>query len=383
MKLLYSHRTHSADGQYVHIESLTDALTARGVTVEISGPGDGGRKSLAAAPSRRAGSSLPGAIYEAAEMAYSGVGLYRLQRAASRLSPDVLYERYNLFYHSGAWLAQQRGLPFLLEVNAPLAAERAATRALSLRRFANMSERAIWRAADMVLPVTEVLARHVEAAGVPRERIRVTPNGVCDAFLNGGDGAMIRSKFGVPADALVLGFAGFVRDWHRVDRIVRYLSSRPELPIWFLLVGDGPSRVELERLAQESGVASRFVCTGVVQRAEMPTHIAAFDIALQPAATVYASPLKLFEYMALGKAILATDRENIKETLTHGENAVLFSDQDEGALFSALDVLIGDAALRARLGEAARETLLRRNLTWAHNAARVEHIAQSLLERRA
>jgi len=119
--------------------------------------------------------------------------------------------------------------------------------------------------------------------------------------------------------------------------------------------------------------------TGVVQREEMAAHVAAFDIALQPAVVDYASPLKLFEYMAQAKPVLAPASANINEVLSNGEDALLFN---AGEFESALTRLIDDASLRARLGAAARETLVKRDYTWAGNARRVEKIAESLRSQR-
>ena len=114
----------------------------------------------------------------------------------------------------------------------------------------------------------------------------------------------------------------------------------------------------------------------------MPAHVAAYDIALQPAVVAYASPLKLFEYMAQARAIVAPASENIREVLTSGGDALLFALDDEAALFAALDRLVADASLREKLGKSARESLLRQGFTWAENAARVERIAARLMEER-
>jgi glycosyltransferase involved in cell wall biosynthesis len=102
-----------------------------------------------------------------------------------------------------------------------------------------------------------------------------------------------------------------------------------------------------------------------------------FDIALQPSATPYASPLKIFDYMAAGCAIVAPDQPNITEVLAHGKTALLFNPAEAGALWRAVETLIADAALRARLGEAARAELQRRDFTWAANASRIIGLAQA------
>jgi glycosyltransferase involved in cell wall biosynthesis len=85
----------------------------------------------------------------------------------------------------------------------------------------------------------------------------------------------------------------------------------------------------------------------------------------------YASPLKVFEYMAAGRAIVAPDQPNIREVLRDGETALLFDPGKPGALWEAIGRLAGDPALRARLGAAARAEVLSRDLTWAGNARRV------------
>ncbi|MHA7873298.1 MAG: glycosyltransferase family 4 protein [Hyphococcus sp.] len=380
MKILYSHRTRAADGQSVHIRELTDALARRGHEIVMARPS---AAAVASEPvSARLKSLLPSALYELAEAGYSAPAYLRLSRLAKNARPDVLYERYNLFYHAGAWVKAQRGLPMMLEVNAPLAAERASHGQLRLKDMARASERTIWRAADRVLPVSQALAEHVAAAGVPEEKIDVIHNGVSAAFLARQDGGAVRRRFGL-TDETVLGFAGFVRAWHGVDRVVRFLARAPQKHVRLLIVGDGPARKDIHALARDLGVEDKVIFTGAVPHDALPAHIAAFDIALQPAATAYASPLKLFEYMALGKAIIAPDQANIREIVTDGEDAMLFTASDEKALHEALAGLVENCDARARLGACARAALDRRDYTWDGNAQRVERIAESILKDRS
>jgi glycosyltransferase involved in cell wall biosynthesis len=162
-----------------------------------------------------------------------------------------------------------------------------------------------------------------------------------------------------------------------VDRVVRWLAS-PSAPAGtrLLMVGDGPARAELEALAQQLQLGDRVRFTGVVDRLQIPALVAAFDIALQPAVVAYASPLKLFEYLALGKAIVAPRQPNLLEVLTDGDNALMFDADQPGALERALERLCADAALRARIAAGARATIGRRRLTWQGNAQRVVARAQ-------
>jgi glycosyltransferase involved in cell wall biosynthesis len=111
--------------------------------------------------------------------------------------------------------------------------------------------------------------------------------------------------------------------------------------------------------------------TGLRPREQVPELIAGFDIALQPRAVEYASPLKVFEYMAAGRAIVAPDQANIREVLTQGQTALLFDPAQPGAMWQAVARLAGDAALRERLGKAAAAEIVRRDYTWLSNARRV------------
>jgi glycosyltransferase involved in cell wall biosynthesis len=375
MKILYSHRIQSRDGQGVHLDSLVAALRAEGHEVLLVGPSAyaearfGGESGLVAALRR----VLPRALAELLELAYAVPATLRLARAASAFRPDVIYERYNLFHLAGALVARRLGLPLLLEVNAPLAEERARFGGLRFKPLAAWAERFVWRRATWVLPVTEVLAGHVREAGVPAARIVVVPNGIdLEAFPE----ALAARQSPAEAEELVLGFVGFVRDWHGLDAVVRAIAahSGPQR-LALTVVGEGPARPGLEALAESLGLSGRVRFTGLAEREAIPGHLAAFDIALQPASVPYASPLKVFEYMAAGRAIVAPDQPNIREVLRDGETALLFDPADPTSLWRAVERLVGDAGLRARLGAAARADVLARDRTWAGNARRVAALA--------
>lgn len=327
MKILYHHRIAARDGMDVHKSELIKAFRSLGHEVIEVGPraqqkarfGDGGGVVDVA---RRL---LPGLVSECLEIGYDHLAWRRLKRAYLREKPDILYERHNLFLSAGKRLKIRYGVPFFLEVNAPLAEERENNGGLALTKFAHKQEGAVWRAADRIFPVTRVLAGHLTEKGVQMNRIEVIPNAVDpEVFHRGVDGGPVRRKYGLE-DAIVLGFTGFIRDWHGLDQIIDALPHlASEKKVHVLVVGDGPARVDLAKQAAERGVSDRVHFTGIISRQEIPGYIAAFDIALQPAVTPYASPLKLFEYLAMGKHVLAPDCENIREAITEGDNATLF-----------------------------------------------------------
>ena len=134
----------------------------------------------------------------------------------------------------------------------------------------------------------------------------------------------------------------------------------------------------LEKRARELGISDHVTITGVMPRDQVPEALAAFDVALQPAVVDYASPLKLFEYLALGLPIIAPDSPNIREVLDDGENAALFRNGDGESFISCLTRVCDDAELRARLARGARDSIESQGLTWRRNAERVQDLADAL-----
>ena len=383
MRILYHHRIASKDGQITHIEEMVQALQGLGHEVLMVGPdvhksdsGQGGSAGWVGLLKAR----LPGALYELAEASYAMVAYVRLMRAVRNFRPDVIYERYALYQPAGVWASRRTGIPLLLEVNAPYAIARRKYNQLKLGWLANLFEHYTFRGATRVFPVTHVLGNMLVDVGVQRDRIRVVPNGINPrdfAQLPSTDAAKARHGLG---GQTVIGFIGFVREWDQLDRIVAWLGRRPPADTATLMVvGDGPVRPALEAQARQLGIAHKLVFTGVVPRADVPAAAMAFDIALQTALVPYASPLCLFEYMAMGKAILAPDQPNHHEVLVREVDCAMYDPQQPNSIERELDTLLADSQRRARLGRGARQALLDRGYAWEGNARRVAEAAHEVL----
>jgi len=367
MRILYSHRIQSRDGQSVHVEELVAALRALGHEVLVVGPRFyetaefGGESGLVTTIRSR----LPRWVGELAELAYNLPAWWRLRQACQRFQPQLIYERNNLYFLAGTLVSRRTGVPLILEVNAPLADERSRHGGLGLPGLAHWLEAFVWRSADRVFAVTGVLKGMIAATGVPPERIEVVPNGIDPSRF-----ASLPTRPEAP-DPVVLGFVGFVRDWHGLDGVIAAMAADRSTHLDLLVVGEGPALPALRRQAEALGLGDRVRFVGLVAHEAIPNLVASFDIALQPRVVAYASPLKLFEYMAAGKAIVAPDQPNIREVLVDGETALLFDPNEPDAMWKAIRQLGADAVLRARLGAAARSEIGRRDYTWRGNARRV------------
>lgn len=378
LRILYHHRIAASDGMRVHIQELVSAFRDLGHEVLVVGPGGNDDARVAGDEpgglekvSDLARRLLPAAAAEVLELGYNLVAYRRLAQAARAFRPDVLYERYNLYLMAGHALAQRTGLPLALEINSPLAQERARFGKLQLKGLAQRCEQTLWRAATFALPVSEVLAEQVREKRGRAEGVEVVHNGArLDVAITPAAESAVRARLGLAPDDLVLGFVGFVRDWHGVNWAMDVL---PELgpKAHMVVVGDGPALANLKQRALAAGVEKQTHFVGAVPHHEVAGYVATFNVALQVAAVAYASPLKIFDYMQLGRAIVAPDQANIREILTDGSDALFFRSGDAESFKSTLVRLCKDGDLRARLGAAAKATLIRRRFTWTDNAKRI------------
>jgi len=386
---------YGAKGASVHVRELCDALAneAVGVTVltprDEAFPGNSTRAEVIGVPVDPAAGRLCAAIErtgrgsararrlsaEVRRILYNRP-LYRAALRQARLNPpDAIYERYSLCATAGGRLARALGVPHLLEVNAPLSDEEEAYRGLVLKRLTRTLERRILRGADRVFIVSAGLRRFARALGVRDERVEVLPNGVdLERFHPGRDGSSVRRALGWD-ESFVVGFAGTLKAWHGteilVDAFARLHAARPRARL--LLVGHGPMRKSLEKRLARAGLSGVAHFTGEVTHEAVADHLAAADVLVAPytpSERFYFSPLKLYEYMALGKPVVASDIGQLAEVLDPGANALLVPPGDVEALEAALERLERDPALAHRLaGEAARTA--RENHSWARNAHRI------------
>ncbi|GBL04248.1 glycosyltransferase family 4 protein [Glaciecola sp. KUL10] len=370
MKILYHHRIASKDGQYVHVEEIINALKLQGHEIILVAPkvaensefgSDGGFVDTLK-------SKLPQWLYELAEFTYAFYAFIKLSIAIIRYKPDAIYERYNLFLPAGIWAKNLFGLPFLLEVNAPIYEERKKYDGIALDGLAKWSQAYCWRHADKILPVTDVLADYARELDVPESQIVVIPNGINHERFSD---SLSKPDNYDKDESIVIGFVGFVRAWHGLDRVLSLMKELEEVSCKLLIVGDGPEVEKLEAQAQTLGMQEKLYVSGIVERDEMFKWLNIIDIALQPDVTHYASPLKMLEYMATGKAIIAPDAPNIKELLTNNYNALLFNSDDSEALQLAIKSLCKDENLRNELGCNAALTIEQKSLTWQANASQI------------
>jgi glycosyltransferase involved in cell wall biosynthesis len=316
----------------------------------------------------------------------------RVRRALGGRRPAFFYQRYCLNNFSGVPLARRYGVPLVLEYNG---SEVWVSRHWGKRppprceRLGERIERLNLTAADLIVVVSQALRDELTASGIPAAKVLVNPNGVDpDRYSPAVDGAAVRARYGL-SECTVIGFIGTFGPWHGaevlVEAVARLLHERPDLRsvVRLLLIGDGARLPLVRQRIADLGLGDVCICTGLVPQAEGPRYLAAGDILAAPhvpnpdGSAFFGSPTKLFEYMAMGKGIVASALGQIGEVLEHDRTAWLVRPGCAESLAAGLRALIDDRARRARLGAAARQEAVARH-SWRRHT---ERIVQALEER--
>lgn len=380
MKIIYHHRTRGEDAQGIHIQSLQDAWSELGHDVyEVSlgraqsgkaQPTNGHHKNTQKHSEGRG--TLGSLIYEGLSLGYNVYGMHNLQKAIKAHQPALIYERYCLNLTAGALAAKKYNIPFVLEVNSPLVDEMSKESGLIGRNVAQHCEKLVLDRATRVVVVTDVLRRHYEAQGFDTSKFQVIHNGIDPKMFHPEvDARVTRERYQLQ-NRCVIGFVGWARQWHRLDLLVEAYAKLPQRERFAVLIcGDGPAIPGLREQARELGVADAVHFSGGLDHHEIPAHIAAMDIAVLPSIPVYASPMKLFEYMAMGKAVLVPDQPNLREVVVEGENGMFIPKDNPNGFAQAVTALATDAALQQKLSRGALATIQQGKYFWTENARRV------------
>jgi glycosyltransferase involved in cell wall biosynthesis len=309
----------------------------------------------------------------------------RARAAARELKPDLIYERYSLWGMSGLWLARELGIPLVLEVNVPLVYEQQRYRAsVTCPPLARWVERHIWQKADLLLAVSKSLRSHMQRSGVNAARIQILPNAVNpELFRMASEGSEIRKGLNLDGHFTV-GFVGTFRPWHGVELLLEAFEGlhRVNPLTHLLLVGDEPSRPGFEEQIRNAGLQGAVTFAGRVAHQDVPQYLAAMDVAVAPYPALdefYYSPLKLFEYMAARRPVVASRVGQVAEILVDGATGLLFEPGDRAGLVRCLQRLRKNATLRTELGRNAAAVCSEHN--WNRNADRVIHWVEPLLNR--
>jgi glycosyltransferase involved in cell wall biosynthesis len=342
-------------GASVHVQEILRAFSRRGAAVRLYARRLGGEPSrdleavavhaLAAVPSLASPELFRQGVFAA----------NRSLRAALEGDPEIslVYERHSLFSFAALEVARARGIPGILEVNAPLVDEALRFRGLTHPELARDLCARAYRAAGTIVAVSRGVAAALEREPASHGKVVVVGNGVDVARFAAPREPTARRTF-------TIGFVGGLKPWHGLETLIeafaRFAQRRPYARL--AIVGDGPGRDAIRAEIEARGLGDRVLVPGAVAPSEIPGWLARFDVAVAPYSAldgVYGSPLKLLEYMASGVAIAASRIGQCAELIEDGRSGLLCEPGDASALTRAFERLEQSPSLRLALGRAACE----------------------------
>jgi glycosyltransferase involved in cell wall biosynthesis len=365
----------SIGGAATHTVGVINGLLANGVRVGVIAPEPftevGGVTTWAVTP-RRSLHFVPGI----SEVDYSQAVI----AAAPRTGIDFLYQRYVLGGFAGLELAQRLGVPLVLEFNGSGIWVEQQWGGGGVRMEGPLAalERRNLTDASLIVVVSDVLKDQLVAAGIVASRILVNPNGVDAERLAPYRERLPREwreRTGQPQMPTV-GFVGTFGPWHGVELLPRLIEASPPTTRWILIGSGDPLHRLVSVEIDTRGLRERVYMTGPVPRERALALLSACDVCISPhvpntdGSRFFGSPTKLFEYMGLGKAIVASDLEQIGTVIEHERNGLLHAPGDVVAAAAAIERLLADADLRQRLGEAAVKDAHER-YSWSANTRRI------------
>jgi len=276
---------------------------------------------------------------------------------------DILYERHGYSGYGGVITARLLGVPLVLEINGnilneidEIGVEMSSTQ----RSLGRWITHRTWLAATHIIAVSETLKKNLTSkVGIPAGRISVVLNGVnVDLFSQFFDEQQIRGLYNIGPGPVIV-FVGSFQPWHGIELLVSSFSlvrsSFPDAQL--IIVGDGESRNNIASLISKMNLGQCVMMTGRLPQEQVAAVISIAEIAVAPYpyehSDIVGTPLKLLEYMAAGKAIVATTAP-IHEIITDGVTGLRIAPASRVALAHGMTSLLGNKVLRNSLGDNAR-----------------------------
>lgn len=384
MKILFHHRSRAEGAEGIHINEIIYSLRKLGHQVFVVSPlkdnykkGDLNSKRDALKALKKA---CPKVLFRIGEIFYNLVDFFKLLKAIICFKPDFIYERYALFHFIGSVLAHRVGVPIILEVNTPYAVAWEKFDKIYFPKLAKSTEKFIFLKVDAIVCVSHALKEYLVNFGICGKKITPMHNGVnLKKFNIETNGNNYKEILNIEVDKVVVGFVGSLRIWHGVDLLMNTIlnTCRKNDKIHYLIVGDGELKNDLTSFIEKNGLGGMVTLEGSVSHEKIQYYIATMDIALMPNSNSYGSPMKIFEYMAMGKAVIAPRLQPIMEIIDHDKNGYLVSPGEQKSLQGAIEILVENGDKRISMGNLAREKVVK-EFSWDENAKKIVEMYRGL-----
>lgn len=244
-----------------------------------------------------------------------------IKRQIQEFKPDVIIAFGILNAYLGMQLAKKHDIPFIYylidHLHALLPNE-------LIKRTAEIFEKQILKNTDKIFVINKGLKDYAIEMGGDINKISIIPAGVdLEIFNPQVNGSSIREKYGIKKDDILLFFMGWIYDFSGMKEVAEGLSTINNDKVKLMIVGEGDLYQPLLNMKSEKNLDGKLILTGKIPFEEVPKHIAAADICLLPAykneIMMNIVPIKIYEYMAMGKPVIATNLPGVRKEF--GENS--------------------------------------------------------------
>jgi len=308
---------------------------------------------------------------------YNSRSIKAIKKIIEREQPNFIYQHHHDFHYGGAKLKKDLGIPFILHVDGIEYWVKKNWGKLYFAKLLKLAEEIQLQSSDAIIVVSDALKRQLIEYGVEGEKIIVAPNGVHpDQFSPEIDDAGLKKQLGIE-DKFVVGYTGTFGHWHGVEVLaeaVKHIVKRiPNAVVLF--VGDGNLRPKIEEITKRDNVNDKIIITGFVPFKTIPNYLAACDVLLSPCVNnadneFFNSPVKLFEYMAMGKPIVASNVGQQGIVIEDGLNGLLHEENQPEELAEKVFKIYQDKDLAVRLGKEARKRAVEKH-DWKVNSQQI------------
>lgn len=301
----------------------------------------------------------------------------------------LIHERYNGMSMGGAFACRRQNIPYILEINADML-EQSEYLGNKIKGFSQVvaveKTRFCFNTAHRIISVSSELKDHlIQKWNVAASKIIVLPCAAdVDVFRDKFDTKSIKQQIGLKNEQVIIWVGGFY-PWHNLDLLINSFQNVIKIipDTRLVLIGDGKTRESIEQMIKDKNLDETVIFTGKVQHEKIPALLSIADIAVSPFDSYFpghgGTPMKLFEYMAAGKPIVATNVSQVNAVIKNGYNGLLIEPGDELSFTDAIIHLAENPNERKRLGENAKREAIRYH-SWGHYAERLESIYWNVLD---
>lgn len=378
MNILYHHRTRCTGADGTHIRGVAKGFEKLGHQLEIVSPRIwSGSNMKEKAKVKTQGKTyylkIPRVLFEVLEILYNIPAFFRLFVLCATKRFDVLYERYAFLNLSGFLVSCMFKKPLFLEVNFTTRTQVHPKRTKVFSKLERYVENIVFQHATVIIVISDKLKNDISEHGINGEKILVLPNAVdIEQFQPTNVHKNIRFQYGINNGDKLIGFVGSFYPWHGLDFLIDSFKLVLEeyKTVNLMLIGDGQMCEGLKRRIAKEHLQERVIFTGSVDHESLADYIAIFDIGIMPDSNNYGSPMKIFEYMAIGKPIVAPRLKPIEAVINDEQEGFLFTQRKREELKRALITLLNDTELCKKMGKAGREKVCREH-TWKKNVSKI------------